>query len=173
MTSVRDRHRCFRALLNALSYPGRWFATPAENGNDAAALLLASVWEPGVALHRTGSDVELPWQPTLAPPSDADVIVIEGQRAADALANAQRGTDLYPERGATVLWIAGAHEQTAVALEGPGVKGRYETTLPARREDLDTRADACADYPRGIDVVFIAADGSLAALPRTTRVSFA
>jgi len=171
MTSVRDGHRSFRALLSALSYPGRWYRSPSASGAKATKLLLQSVWEAGVCLHRTGSSIELPWEATPSAPAGADVILIEGESAGGVLVDAQRGSDIDPGRGATVVWVSGAApHQTAVRLEGPGVKGSYETTLPIGREDLAMRAQACADYPRGIDIIFVAPDGSLAALPRTTRV---
>ena len=172
MTSVKDLHRSFRALLSALAYPGRWYRSPSANAAGAAALLLQSVWEPGVAMHRTGTSVDLPRDVRESSPADADVILIEGERAGGVLVHAQRGSDVYPERGATVVWIPGsAPQQTAVRLEGPGVNGSYETTLPVSRADVDARAQACADYPRGIDIIFVAPDGSFAALPRTTRVT--
>ena len=79
--------------------------------------------------------------------------------------------ELEPELGATVVrLVQPGGPRVRVALEGPGVDGRLETSLPCSRPELEARDRACAGYPLGIDLVFLEPDGGIQALPRTTRV---
>lgn len=145
----RAAHRAFRALLLAHAYPGRVQPGPAPRAGEVLELLEDAVW------------VDAPQPPVLLGPGDATA----------ELDAAGRGTELEPELGATVVRVVqegGPHVR--VALEGPGVDGRLETSLPCSRPELEARDRACAGYPLGIDLVFLQPDGGIQALPRTTRV---
>ncbi|HYZ01744.1 MAG TPA: phosphonate C-P lyase system protein PhnH [Candidatus Binatia bacterium] len=145
----RAAHRAFRALLLAHAYPGRVQPGPASRAGEVLELLEEAVW------------ADAPRPPVLLGPGDATA----------ELDAAGRGTELEPELGATVVRLAQpGGPRVRVALEGPGVDGRLETSLACSRPELEARARACAGYPLGIDLVFLEPDGGIQALPRTTRV---
>jgi alpha-D-ribose 1-methylphosphonate 5-triphosphate synthase subunit PhnH len=145
----RTAHRAFRALLLAHAYPGRVQPGPAPRAGDVLELLEEAVW------------VDAPRPAVLIGPGDAST----------ELDAADRGTELEPELGATVVrLVPEGCPRLRVALEGPGVDGHLEASLPCTRAELEARDRACAAYPLGIDLVFLEPDGGIRALPRTARV---
>jgi alpha-D-ribose 1-methylphosphonate 5-triphosphate synthase subunit PhnH len=141
---VVDRHRAFRALLAALAAPGNWQQLPPGCGIEE---LLDAMYA--------------------APPPDA---LAESDLPAKRIAGAERGTEVAPETGATFfLCIDDATPWTHVRVAGPGVREPLLACVPLDAEALHARNAACAEFPRGIDLV--AVDGSaVVAFPRTTRI---
>jgi alpha-D-ribose 1-methylphosphonate 5-triphosphate synthase subunit PhnH len=167
-TDVQRAHRLFRAALLALAYPGRP-ATPAvaplEPWPDAvlAERLVDAVWDADTLVWR--SDV-----PSLASVEDAAVLLVLGSESGGAVLHACRGTEEAPEDGATVVYVPDAAAPVTLArLTGPGIETSLETTLPLAPGELAARAEACATWPLGVDVLVVR-DGALAGLPRTTAV---
>lgn len=145
----RTAHRAFRALLLATSYPGRRQPGPAPSAKEVLEALREAVW------------VDAPQGPLMM-----------ADDAAGQLEEADRGTELEPERGATLVRLVGAGApRLRAVLEGPGVDGSIRVWLPLTASELAARDRACAAYPLGVDLVFLEADGGIAALPRTTRVT--
>lgn len=145
----RAAHRAFRSLLLAHAYPGRAQPGPEGHPGDLLRLLQEAVW------------VDAPRPPVVIGPGDASA----------ALEAADRGTELEPELGVTVVRLVDEDGRgLLVSLEGPGVAGRLETALPLSPAELEARNRACAAYPLGIDLVFLERGGRIRALPRTTRV---
>lgn len=151
MVDERTAHRAFRALLLAHAYPGRPQAGPCTSAAATFDALMDAVW----------CDAPVP------------PVVVDGADASARLIAADRGTEIEPERGATIVRVEtpGASPRTRVRLSGPGVNGELRTSLALRESELRARAEACAAYPLGIDVVMIDASGAITALPRTVRAS--
>jgi alpha-D-ribose 1-methylphosphonate 5-triphosphate synthase subunit PhnH len=148
--SELDAHRCFRAVLTALSLPGRPQPSPVPR-DQTPALVLRSIWEPD----QVGGAVR----------------VVRGDPGPRLLEEVPRGTEAEPQLGGTVVLVADAGgPRTPVRLEGPGLREAARAVLPLSREALESRARACADPPAGVDLVIVTADGSIVGLPRTTRV---
>lgn len=81
-----------------------------------------------------------------------------------------QGTDEYPDRSTTVVLAAGEATR-AVTLKGPGIKDQLSTSLPLPGGDFIAQwAENRERFPRGIDLLLVR-DGTLVALPRTTRIS--
>jgi len=145
-----DAHRCFRAVLTALSLPGRPQASPVPPER-TAALILDAIWEPA----QVGEAVRL----------------VRGDPGPRLLEDVPRGTEAEPQLGATVVLVADpGGPSTPVWLEGPGLREPAPARLPLSREALESRARACAEPPAGIDLVIVTAGGSIVGLPRTTRI---
>lgn len=145
----RTAHRAFRSLLLATAYPGRPQRGPSGEAGATLAALQEAVW------------CDAPRPPVLLGTDDASAVV----------AAADRGTELEPELGATLVRVVEAgRARLPVVLRGPGVDGRLETTLPLTSAELAARDEACRTRPLGVDLFFVEADGSIGALPRSTRV---
>lgn len=145
----RVAHRAFRALLLAAAYPGRLQPGPGSAAAETLEALQDAVW------------VDAPQPPLLLDPGDAATTVL----------TAERGTEVEPELGATLVRVVGAADaRLPVVLRGPGVDGELETTLPLTDGELAARDEACSRRPLGVDLVFVEPDGRIATLPRSTKV---
>lgn len=184
---VRGAQACFRAVLDAMAHPGRIVtlahslggAAPAPLGEAAAAVALTlcdidtPLWLDEAASPATGYLAFHCGAPLAHDPVEARFAIAGDPDALPPLDRFALGSDEYPERSATlVIEVAGLDNTTGVALRGPGIKGdaRLDVAgLPARfwRE----RRALAELFPRGLDVLFACGD-RLAALPRSTLVSF-
>jgi alpha-D-ribose 1-methylphosphonate 5-triphosphate synthase subunit PhnH len=91
----------------------------------------------------------------------------------EAILEADRGTLADPHRGATVLVAApvpGEGEGRAHRLTGPGIETSVTVRLPGGSPWLEARRTACIEFPLGVDVIWARPDGTVVALPRTTRI---
>ncbi|MDQ0471205.1 phosphonate C-P lyase system protein PhnH [Labrys wisconsinensis] len=183
---VADSQSVFRAVMDALARPGtiRPLATalrpPAPLTSELAAVALA------LADHEAALWLDAP---LAAVPDVAEflrfhtgaTIVAEPERAAFALIADTAalppferfaiGTDAFPDRSTTLVCaVAALTGGPPIALAGPGIKGR--AALAVRPLPADFAAQARANhrlFPRGVDLLFVAA-GGVAALPRSTSL---
>lgn len=143
-------HQVFRTVLQAFSEPGLWVPLPVSDTAPMAVCeaVLDAIWE-----------------------ADNAPLVIIGQPVPGQLTAAERGTEVQPELGATVVFVMDwTDEFTDVLLSGPGISGRRSLRLPLSAAALAERAEACALRPCGIDLLLIGLDGSVLGLPRSTAL---
>ena len=176
---VRESQAAFRAVLDAMSEPGRivtigaGLAPPVPLDPATAAILLTLVdadtplWldpaaaaaEPWVAFH-CGA-------PQTAPEEAAYAVVL----GLPDLRWFNAGTHEAPEQGATLIVqlpaLTGGH---AWQLSGPGLQSAAALQAAGLPDDFAAQwARNAARYPRGIDLVLCAGCSALA-LPRTVAV---
>lgn len=178
---VLDAQACFRAVLEAMSRPGRIVVAgtalrpPAPLAPAAAAVLLALADADTPLWSDAGADAEA-WlrfhcgAPFVAAPGDAAfVVACATPPALDALA---AGTEEQPQRGATLLVQVAALEPGAGwRLTGPGIEHEHRLAVTgAPAGFLAAWARNHARFPRGVDVV-LCADDRLAALPRSVSIA--
>lgn len=183
---VRDSAQAFRAILDAMSRPGRIaelppLAEPPE-GFDAAATVVAlslldadtAVWiDPAlrtdmlVAYLRFHAGCPLVGQADQCRFAFTSAAGLES--AIDAL---PIGTPEYPDRSATAVVLCesltGGEARTLV---GPGIQG--SAVLAPTGMTPSGWACLCRNmalFPLGIDTIFVAGN-QIAALPRSTRIS--
>lgn len=110
--------------------------------------------------------------------SAARTVVALRPLTAEDIAALAVGTPLDPETGARVFAQVeavggeGPHD-VDLLLAGPGVPDGEDRRLAVRGLSapvVAALAEANADFPCGVDVFLVAADGQVAALPRTTRL---
>lgn len=177
---VLDAQGCFRAVLEAMSRPGRVqhlaldLQPPAPLGIASAAVLL-TLTDAETPVWLDAGPEATEWLrfhagcPLVAGPGAAAFLLATGAPPGfDALA---LGSDEAPQDGATlVLQVASLEEAPGWTLTGPGIEHQHRlrvTGLPAGF--VAARAALAAEFPRGVDVILCAGD-RLAALPRTTRI---
>lgn len=182
---VFDSQRIFRAVLDAVSHPGRLVtiepappAAPPLHPATLAICLSLLDFETPLWLDEAGRSPETVDHlrfhcgcPIAEEPERARfAVVVDASRMPD-LDRFDAGTAEYPDRSATVIVQA----RTLAAgggtrLRGPGIptEARLEAEgLPARF--WAQARDNHARFPRGVDLL-LTAGFALAALPRTTRV---
>ncbi|MFT8245248.1 phosphonate C-P lyase system protein PhnH [Roseomonas sp. BN140053] len=177
---VLDAQGCFRAVLEAMSRPGRVArlaappAPPAPLGAAAGAVLLCLADADTPLWCDAGAAAEN-WlrfhcgAPLTAAPGAAAFLLACG--VPPPLAALDPGTDEDPQRSATlVLQVADLREGAGWHLRGPGVEHEHRLQVSGAPADFVQQwAANAARFPRGVDVILCAGD-RLAALPRTTRI---
>ncbi|MER6525857.1 phosphonate C-P lyase system protein PhnH [Streptomyces sp. NPDC001508] len=180
--------RDFTALLDVLARPGRIRRLTVPDTAPAAAVAACGLIDVEVPVHvLTAPDpdsaawAEAVYAATGAPRAelpDARTVIALRPLTPDDIAALNPGTPLDPETGARVfaqvdaIGTDGPHA-TELLLTGPGVPDGTERRLAVRGLTADTvtaLAAANAAFPCGVDLFLAAADGSVAGLPRTTRV---
>lgn len=176
-----DSQRVFRAVLDAFAHPGRIVALPADIeapaplSRAATAFLLTLVdrdsplW---LAPEIDGEDVRthLRFHTGAAIVSDkaSAAFAVLREPSLDGFAI---GTDLYPDRSATLLIeVPALRGGPTVTLRGPGIDGTAAAAVAGLAGAFwrDWAANH-ALFPCGVDVVF-AAGSELLALPRGIAV---
>lgn len=173
--------RTFRTLLDALSRPGLLHRLHLPSGVPAAlmpALALADVDVTACVLTPSESPdwaavLTLATGARIVPLEQADVVVALRPPTPDEIRALRRGRADAPELGALLALACGALGQgrTLLVLCGPGVPESRPLGIdgvePAVFEAL---ARANATYPAGVDTFLVAADGTVAGLPRSTNL---
>jgi alpha-D-ribose 1-methylphosphonate 5-triphosphate synthase subunit PhnH len=178
---VLDAQATFRALLEAMSRPGRVLplgddlAPPAPLSPALGAVLLTlcdadtPVWTdaPEDARGWIGFHCGCPF---VAEPSRAAFVLPVG--AVPALDSLDPGTDEEPHRSATlILPVATLAEGDGWRLTGPGIAGEARLSVAGAPAGFAAAfAAQRARFPRGVDVL-LAAPRAVACLPRSTRFS--
>jgi alpha-D-ribose 1-methylphosphonate 5-triphosphate synthase subunit PhnH len=182
---VRDAQRTFRAVLDAMSRPGRvrrageGLAPPAPLFPAAGAVLLTLADADTPLWLDAGPDAEA-WvrfhrgAPIVADPAAAGFVLSTGRCDAPPppLEALDAGTDEAPQRGATlILQVAGLAEHEGWRLTGPGIAHEHRLRVDGAPDGFLAAWQANrARFPRGVDVILCAGE-RLAALPRTVAIA--
>jgi alpha-D-ribose 1-methylphosphonate 5-triphosphate synthase subunit PhnH len=185
---LRDQ-RNFRVLLKALSCPGRLFRLQALEALGARAATLAvaeCLLDHEVGFSTAGRDptgalaaaITAATGARKAGLPEADFVFIAGADGQGAVGRARRGSIDYPDAGATLVYSLDAQSTRdaghfRIRLSGPGIP-EADGIAPAMREipaaELQELQAVNADYPLGVDALFVRPNGELMALPRSTRI---
>lgn len=174
---VLDAQRCFRAVLEAMSRPGRVQRVPAlpevpPGLSPAAAAVLLTLADADTPLRLAVGEAAAAWVrfhcgARLVPAAEAAFVL----DPAAPLASLPAGSEEEPERGATLLLeVAGLAEGSGWRLTGPGIRDahrlRVDGAPPGFLRDWSANRTR---FPRGVDVILCAGD-RIAALPRTVCI---
>lgn len=181
----------FRAVLQALSHPGRTVSVEHDAQNPSvgyaasAAVLLAlldsdcTLWlSPRLAARDAGAWLRFHTGCTLvADAAQARFIWVAQGDALPTLGSLAQGTDIYPDQSATcVVDVLRAAETTADAsdawhLRGPGIQKVAALQVDGLPDDFEAQwAANHGVFPRGVDLLLATAD-HIVGLPRTTRAT--
>ncbi|MEG9528645.1 MAG: phosphonate C-P lyase system protein PhnH [Hyphomicrobiales bacterium] len=184
---VHDAQAAFRAVMDALSRPGRirpldaGLTPPAPLTPELAAVALAltdadtPVWldaaladAPEVAAYlrfHTGA-------PLTDDPARAAFALVREPARCPALGRFAPGTPAYPDTSTTLILALDAITSGAgLRLTGPGIAGSARMALtPLPAGFVGQLAENRADFPLGVDLI-LTAPGQIAGLPRSTVVT--
>lgn len=178
---VLDAQASFRAILEAMSRPGRIQRmdariTPPAPLCVAAGAALLSLADADTPLWLDAGDAVAEWlrfhcgAPITPDIGAARFIVARG--AAPSLDALDIGTDEDPQLGATlILQVTGLVAGDGWRLTGPGIQHEHRlSVLGAPANFVAAWAQNQALFPRGVDVLLCAGD-SIAALPRSVMIA--
>ena len=190
--AVQQSQIAFRALLDAMSRPGRIASISGDIGHPAgmapalaaAALTLCDLDTPVWLGPGFDNDAVRGWlrfhtgAPLATDAAAADFALIDAASGRfDSVAALDRfslGSDAAPERGATLLLqVASFAGEAAMTWRGPGIKETVAVPscgLPAAF--WQARAALTGEFPRGLDL-YLCAGSEVIGLPRSTNLTLA
>lgn len=173
------RH-AFGLLLDTLARPGTIAHLDVPASVPAALLPAATLADVEVTLAvlDDGGWAEAVYAATGSPPADlpdADIVLALRRITADEVASLRRGSAEAPERGARLVAAVDALHAgdgaLRLSLTGPGVPGRRAVAVDGLdAAAVSALAAANAEFPAGVDVHLVAADGALVSIPRSASV---
>jgi alpha-D-ribose 1-methylphosphonate 5-triphosphate synthase subunit PhnH len=175
----------FRAILAAMAEPAR----PVDCAPRAVAPAPMTPLAASVALALADQDTPVWLDPVLAAepavarwlafhagapvtrdPAEAAFAFVSALDRLPALATFAPGTADYPDRSTTVVVAVDGFSDEGPLFSGPGFEApRRFSPLPGHPRLAGDVAANRALFPRGVDILFTAAD-RLAALPRSVRI---
>lgn len=111
---------------------------------------------------------------TESQPSEADIVHTHGVPSWD-VGELVRGSLVEPSDGATAIYrvesLSTRPEDglTTIIVSGPGVPDTRTASLGLPAEEIDAIAAAQSTYPRGVDIIFTAAD-QVVSIPRSVSM---
>lgn len=182
---VFDGQATFRALLNAMSYPGRIGqvdhapSTPAPLSAAAGALALTMldfdtpVWlDPALGNESVATYIRFHCGSLIvADPAQARFALIADAAAMPQLGAFDIGEDRYPDRSATlIIAVPSLTDGPATTWTGPGSNGSIRPAIAGLPAGFWSQwADNSELYPQGVDIIFTCGSQILG-LPRTIAV---
>lgn len=177
--------RAFRPILDAMANPGQILSfapdlsPPAGLTREAAAVALTlcdfqtPVWL-GQGLRAPAIERYLRFHtgaPLTRSVDDAMFVFADAGHSVPELSLFSRGTHEYPDRSTTIVVQAGQlRGDLGVTLKGPGIQTTQRLGVGSLGADFWRQLIASrADFPLGIDVVFVAPE-TIAAIPRSTQI---
>jgi alpha-D-ribose 1-methylphosphonate 5-triphosphate synthase subunit PhnH len=164
----------YRALLEAMSRPGKVKAILQETKDQAYTAILATLLDAEVSLaDPDGLLDEETWpmlQASNAKPQEADYILCNGGKP--PYFQPKLGSLPSPEESATIIIKVDSlsEGEMSLLLSGPGVDGTTRCSITGLDPDwICKREGWVAAFPLGVDLLLVD-DTSVLALPRTTRV---
>jgi alpha-D-ribose 1-methylphosphonate 5-triphosphate synthase subunit PhnH len=106
----------------------------------------------------------------------ADFIIIPGGKSSRELLKAKRGSIEYPDAGATAIFVIDSLDnrndgKDDVVLRGPGIKDYIEMSAgPLLKDEFLCIKEANAEFPLGIDCIFIDKYNRIICVPRSTVI---
>lgn len=177
--AAQDSQRDYRRLIEVMGRPGTVAAIDIVDGIPPVITLAAGLADVDVTVAVLDEDWERPFivstGATRAAAANAQhVIAVRPLTAAD-LDVLERGDALHPEHGARVFAaVDGFGEGEApvrLTLSGPGIVGQSELAVDGLAPELfEALSVANLDFPAGVDLILVAADGRIAAIPRSSAI---
>ena len=189
---VHDSQRTFRALMMALSFPGKIFQLPSleltaprkESGFilqpflsllDLETSFHVSCDDPVIRNHIV-SYLELNTNCLSRRHQEADFILSLGSLAG-RYPQLKRGTLSNPNDSATVIYGVNQITETPVqgsvllTLRGPGIKTKTDVAVSGLADaEIEMWNNHKSDYPMGIDIYLISSTGDIIGIPRSVKI---
>ncbi len=105
--------------------------------------------------------------------TEADFVIITDSNSRGEIVKAKIGTPEYPDSGATLIYYLSPNniQTVKLKLKGPGIKEEKIVSVEGiKKEEFILLKTINANYPLGLDSIFIYESGKILSLPRSTRI---
>jgi len=103
----------------------------------------------------------------------ADFLIFPEGTSRGTLTGAKRGTLEYPDIGATAVYLVEKLGETGgeTEMHGPGINGTVHPMISGlAKTEFGLLREANAEFPLGLDALFLDTDGRIMCIPRSTRI---
>lgn len=183
-SAIHHDHATFRMILQAFSHPGTSFGLPLSDKDTVRQTVLitmlgclmdnevtfAIIGDDGDA---TATALAFHIGSARAGISEADFVIAIHGTTDGLLTLIRRGTLEYPDKGATLVYLIDeiADHGGSATLSGPGINGTVRPSfIGLAATELSGLHEVNAEYPLGVDALFLDAGGRIACIPRSTRI---
>jgi len=178
----------FRILMQSMSHPGKVYSLPAvdiKKGNNeynSFDLVLFTLFDHEVKFSIIGKEthdylIERIFQMTKAKyvqSNIADYVIVSGGSSNNSLSHLNCGNLEYPDTGATVFYLSkkiNGPDGIGVRLQGPGIENEISFKISGVDvDDIKIIKDMNAEFPLGIDTIFIDETNQVVSLPRSSQI---
>jgi len=182
--AIHEDHATFRVVLKAMSRPGTPCRLPVQEsvtGEHARLIqLLSCLMDNEVSFTIVGddggtlaTDLSLRTGSAQVDIDKSDFVIATGGTTSGLSSRIKRGTLEYPDGGATLVYLVDeiAEEGGTAELSGPGVNGTVcPLFIGLSASELRGLREINAEYPLGVDAMFLDTNGRIACIPRSTRI---
>jgi alpha-D-ribose 1-methylphosphonate 5-triphosphate synthase subunit PhnH len=183
-STAADRdHRIFRTILKSISRPGSVCQLPHISAGDRycqLADMLGCLVDNEVSFSVINDDngairdnVSRHTGSRLAAIEEADFVIVGSGSSNGQLSGMKRGNLEYPDGGATVVYLVDeiSSDGGRFRLSGPGINGSNCPSYAGLADsELTMLRDANAEFPLGVDALFMDRSGRISSIPRSTCI---
>ncbi len=173
--------KAFAALMRAMSRPGTVQQLDPREGDAPYMPVLLTLLDHEVTFAAIGrgirsDEIAMATGSKETTVNEADYVLVFGGDSAGAVGRAKKGDLRYPDKGATIIYLVESLDgkDTKIRLTGPGIPVERIFALDGFSADevADLRA-ANAEFPLGVDCIFVDGRARTASIPRSSRMEVA
>ena len=182
--AIHQNHSTFRVVLQAMSHPGTSCQLPVQESVTGAYApliqMLSCLMDNEVSFTIVGensgslaTELSLSTGSAQADISQSDFVIATKGTTLGQLPLIKRGTLEYPDEGATLVYLVDEVAEGAgtAELSGPGVNGTLRPLFTGLApSELMGLREINAEYPLGVDAMFLDSNGRIVCVPRSTRI---
>ena len=162
----------FRALMNALSMPGKIKKIKPLYESSLLATANVLLYSETSFFYEGKEDISIIEAITNTNKESiqkADYIFSD-EIDENMVREVKKGDFINPDFSATIIFTCKEFDKTKVVLSGPGINGNKEVILPCNKSFIDSFLSKNSEYPLGIELFFINSASEVLALSRTTKI---
>ena len=162
----------FRALMNALSMPGKIKKIKPLYDSNLLAVANVLLYSETSFFYEGKEDIsaiEAITNTNKESIQKADYLFSD-EIDENLVKKAKNGDFINPDFSATIIFICREFNKTKAILSGPGINGKKEVFLPCDKSFIDSLMSKNSQYPLGIELFFINRESEVLALSRTTKI---
>ncbi len=182
--TIHKDHATFRVVLQAMSHPGTTCQLPVLvpiAGEHAPLIqLLSCLMDNEVSFSIVGddagglaNDISMHTGSIQSNISESNFVIATKGTTSGQLSLIKRGTLEYPDGGATIVYLVDeiAEAEGTAELSGPGINGTVRPRIAGlATSELRELREINAEYPLGVDSMFLDTNGRITCIPRSTQI---
>lgn len=188
LDQVHDIQKAYRKVLNTFSYPGKIESLQEEMNNctykmecgNAMQIMMYILLDADTSFYMESTSLKLAQQFSRLTYSmqkeikDASFVFVTldcFDKLENIISRSAMGTLENPQHGATIIVeCEKLYENGDLCLKGPGIQGQTYIGIEGNDAWIASRKEKNAEFPLGVDLLFVDKEGNCVSLPRTTQI---